>query len=125
MIGRYGVDSLSNALMVLWLLLAIINIFLNSLIVYVLELICCFFIFFRMFSRNTVKRRRENAVWYALSRKATGAFRHVAVRFRERKTTRFFKCPYCKAPIRMPRKIGRFRITCRKCQESFIKEFKK
>jgi len=124
MYGRYGTDSLNRFLTVLWLFFAILNAVLHSFLLYIFEFILCFFVFFRMLSRNFVKRRKENATYYQLSAKVKGAFRHFAVRIRERKTTRFFHCPHCKAPIRMPRKIGKFNIRCTKCGQTFQKEFK-
>lgn len=125
MMGRYGTDTLNRHLIVLWLVLAIVNAFLHSLVVYIGELILCFATFFRMLSKNVVKRQRENASYYRLMQKWKRSFRHIAVRFRERKTTRFFKCPSCSAPIRMPRKVGRFNIRCQKCGTTFTKEFKR
>ena len=125
MYGRYGNDSLNQFLIVLWLLEAFLNLFLNSLVLYFIGLILCIVVFYRMFSKNQVKRQRENAAWYRFSTNFKNKVRHFFVRFRDRKTTRFFHCPYCKAPIRMPRKIGKFNIVCRKCGKTFQKEFKK
>ncbi len=124
MYGRYGTDSFNRFLTVLWLIFAILNSFIHSLVLYIFEFILCFLVFFRMLSKNFVMRRKENATYYRLSTKVKGVIRHFAVRIRERKTTRFFSCPYCKAPIRMPRKIGKFNIRCTKCGQTFQKEFK-
>lgn len=124
MYGRYGTDALNRFLTVVWLFAAVFNSFLHSIIVYVFELILCFVIFFRMLSRNFVKRQKENNTYYRFSSRVKGIVRHFAVRIRERKTTRFFRCPYCKAPIRMPRKVGKFNIRCGKCQKTFQKEFR-
>ncbi len=125
MIGRYGTDTLNRHLVLLWCLLAIANIFLNSFVLYLIELFLSVFALYRTLSRNFVKRQRENAAYYRFLTKATKGFSHIFVRFRDRKTTRFFHCPNCGAPIKMPRKIGRFRIRCQKCGESFVKEFKR
>ncbi len=125
MYGRYGNDSLNQFLIGLWLFESIINLFFHSLILYTCGLILCAFVFFRMFSKNIVKRRRENAAWYEFSTKVKGSFRLLMVRVRDRKIARFFKCPKCNAPIRMPRKIGKFNIRCSKCGHTFQKEFKK
>lgn len=125
MYGRYGTDTLNRHLILIWLALAVLNMFLHSLIVYGLETALCFVTFFRMFSRNVVKRRAENAKYYRLTQKWSRSARHLSVRFRERKTARFFKCPHCKAPIRMPRKVGKFNVRCQKCGGTFQKEFKR
>lgn len=125
MLGRYGSDSLNQFLIAVWLVAAVLNLIFHSLIFYILELILCFFVFFRMLSKNHVKRQRENAIWYAFSMKWKKKLQHLLVRIRDRKTTSFFHCPHCKAPIRMPRKIGKFNIHCRRCDQNFIKEFKR
>ena len=125
MAGRYGTDSLNRGLTVIWRLLAIVNVFVHSLVIYVIELLFCFVVFFRMLSRNYGKRQRENAAWYGLTSGLRGAFRRFMIRRRDGKNFHFFHCPYCKAPIRMPRKIGRFNIRCNQCGKTFQKEFKK
>ena len=125
MYGRYGNDSLNQFLIVLWFAEAIVNIFLHSLILYLLGTVLCVIVIFRMFSKNIVKRRRENAAWYHFSQKMRSSYQLLKVRIRDRKIARFFKCPRCKAPIRMPRKIGKFNIRCTKCGHSFQKEFKR
>lgn len=125
MYGRYGNDSFNQFLIIVWLIEAFLNMFLNSLILYLLGFVLCVVVFYRMLSKNIVKRQKENADWYRLSQKWKGSFRRLTVRFRDRKTTRFFRCPYCKAPIRMPKRIGKFNIRCRQCGNTFQKEFKR
>ncbi len=125
MYGRYGNDSLNQFLIVVWLIEAVLNLFFGSIILYVLGLILCVVVFYRMLSKNIVKRQKENAEWYRFSQKCRGTFCRLKVRIRDRKTTRFFHCPHCKAPIRMPRKVGKFNIRCRQCGNTFQKEFKK
>ena len=123
--GRYGTDLLNRHLVLLWLVLAIVNLFARSLVLYCVELILCLVVFYRMLSRNIVRRRKESAAYYRLQQRFFGALRHLFVRIRDRKVARFFKCPHCGASIRMPRKVGRFRIRCQKCGGTFEKEFKK
>ena len=123
--GRYGTDSLNQALTYAWVALACVNLIFHSFGIYLVEMALCFWVLFRTFSRNPVKRRRENARWYEISTQWKNRFRHISVRFSQRKTTRFFRCPHCKAPMRMPRKIGRFQIRCTKCNGEFYKEFKR
>jgi len=125
MLGRYGTDSLNQFLTLFWLVLAVLNLIFRSVFLSLMELILCFSVFFRMLSKNIIKRQKENADWYRFSTKMKHKIRHLLVRFKERKTTRFFSCPHCKASIRMPRKIGRFQIRCQKCGNTFVKEFKK
>lgn len=125
MYGRYGNDSLNRFLIGVWFGEAIINLFFRSIFLYLLGTVLCIVVFYRMFSKNLVKRRRENAAWYEFSTKIKNSFHLWTVRIRDRKVARFFKCPQCKAPIRMPRKTGKFNIRCTKCGNVFQKEFKK
>lgn len=125
MYGRYGNDSLNHFLIFLWLIDTVLNLIFRSLVLYAFCVVLCVIVLFRMFSKNIVKRRRENAAWYEFTKKCQSNFRLLAVRIRDRKVARFFKCPKCKAPIRMPRRVGKFNVRCRKCGYTFQKEFKK
>lgn len=125
MYGRYGNDTLNHFLIFLWLIETVLNLFFRSLVLYFIGVILCVTVLFRMFSRNVVRRRRENAVWYELTKNTKANLRLLLVRIRDRKVAHFFKCPKCKAPIRMPKRIGKFNVRCRKCGHTFVKEFKK
>ena len=125
MAGRYGTDLLNRHLILVWFVLAIANLIIGSFLIYLLELMLSLVVFFRMLSRNFVKRQGENVAYYEWTKKIAFFFRHCSVRFRERKNYRFFRCPSCSAPIKMPRRAGRFQIRCQKCGHSFVKEFKK
>jgi len=35
---------------------------------------------------------------------------------------RYFSCPRCRQPVRVPRGKGKISITCPKCREKFIKK---
>ena len=124
MYGRYGTDSLNRFIISVWLIESILNLFLHSVILYLFGTFLCILVFFRMFSKNIVKRRRENALWYEFTVKLKKSFRLLTIRFRDRNVSHFFKCPKCKAPIRMPKKVGKFNIRCTKCGNVFQKEFK-
>ncbi len=124
MVGRYGMDLLGRFLIWVWLFEAVLNLFVQSMYLSFVGTILCLIIFYRMFSKNLVKRRRENAAWYAFSQKVKSELHRLRVRIRDRKKFHFFHCPNCKAPIRMPRINGKFNVRCQKCSHSFTKEFK-
>lgn len=125
MSGRYGSDSLNQFLIYLWLFEAVLNLVFHSAVLALVGFVLCIVVFYRMFSKNIVKRQKENAAYYRYSQKVKKSLNHIHVRFRDRKIARFFRCPHCGAPIRMPRKIGKFDINCPKCKNTFQKEFKK
>lgn len=124
MIGRYGTDSLNRGLLILWVVFLVVAVISGSVWLYIPQLILCFIIFFRMLSRNIVRRQRENHAYYGLMRKIGASWRRTMVRIRDRKTANFFRCPRCKADIRMPKQTGSFKIRCPKCGEEFTKTFR-
>ena len=124
MTGRYGSDALNRFLMILWIVLAVIGLIAATPWLYIPQAILCAVVFFRMLSKNVVRRRRENAVYCEWMRSLGLKWRHFTVRIRDRKVANFFRCPHCKAEIRMPKRSGRFQIRCPKCGQTFPKEFK-
>lgn len=120
MYGRYGTDTLGKVLVVVyfvWIIAyAIISLWVDSVIyslVYVLVTVALLtLIFGRMFSRNIEKRRREN-------QKFCGFFKLRRNKFRDRKTHVYYKCPRCKAMLRLPRAKGKHIVVCPRCQNRF------
>lgn len=124
MTGRYGSDALNRMLLLLWVLFLIVAFIVATPWLYLPQLILCTVIFYRMLSRNIVRRRKENAAYYDFMRGLGMRWRHMMIRLRDRKTVNFFRCPHCKTEIRMPKKQGRFNIRCPKCEKEFTKEFR-
>ena len=80
------------------------------------------FCVFRMFSRNLDKRRAENRRYVTLMEKKKTERRQAKVRFQNRKTYKYFKCPGCKAWLRLSRGKGVVTITCSRCKTSFTQK---
>ena len=122
MTGRYGVDEFSRFLNTTAMLSLVLSVlFNNGLSVFFLLLSFGSLIwnYIRMFSRNTYKRRAENNAYltirYNLTRKVSG----LKQRMQQKKYYRFYKCPKCGIPTRVPMGKGQIRITCPKCGEIF------
>jgi len=114
MLGRYGTDKLNIAILgtgvVCSLLVLFVRIPLLDLLLTVLSYGLMLWAIFRMLSRNTYKRYQENRKY---------------LRFIERikdREHRYFECPRCHQPVRVPRGKGKIAITCPKCREKFIKK---
>lgn len=122
MYGRYGQDNLNRFLFVLALILSIVSLFTRLAILNSLAMVLLFFSIFRMFSRNTEKRARENFAYLRITERFTRFFSHIKTRLRQRKVYRFYRCPTCKQELRVPKGKGRICIRCPKCQASFEKE---
>ena len=122
MAGRYGSDQLNNALLLLSLLLMVIEWITRwrwmGFFVLALLILC----YFRMFSRNIQARYAENQwflrKWWSISNR----LKNAGLRFRDRKTHRYFKCPQCKQRLRVPRGRGKINITCPHCHHQFIRK---
>lgn len=131
--GRNGADHLSMALLwtglICYLLGSILSsvqgIFIFPLLGMLLTLAgfaaYCFSIF-RIFSRNVDKRRAENRRYVTMAEKKRTERRQAKVRFQNRKTYKYFKCPGCKAWLRLPRGKGVATITCSRCHTSFTQK---
>lgn len=119
MTGRYGVDHLSNAMLVVSISILIINIFakiplLNSLVTVIIIIS-----YFRMFSKNINKRYQENMKFLQWWNPIRGKLNKTKIKIKQSKTHKFFKCPNCKQDIRIPKGKGRIKIRCPKCNEKF------
>ena len=127
--GRYGADSLYNALFVAELILLFIGTIFNilgrveramfavSIILYATAIVMLVFAMFRFFSRNIAKRQRENQAWL-----------NFKAKFRRKKKLRlppdtadhiFRACPRCKSTLRLPRQKGKHEVRCPRCGEKF------
>ncbi|MEG0919542.1 MAG: hypothetical protein RSA49_02000 [Anaerovoracaceae bacterium] len=119
MYGRYGVDQLYYATFILYLILLVLNLFLRSSIISILITLAIIWTFFRFLSRNIPARRKENEKFLNFWDKFAPDFKFMQMRMREFKTHAFHKCPYCSAVLRLPRKRGKFPVTCPKCNQKF------
>ena len=117
--GRNGIDQLSMAAMVAALVLNLVDGFLGAGIFAVLSLALYVWAIFRMLSRNTARRAEENrrftAWWYPTKTRVKQAWTRL-INMRKYK---YFRCPECKAYLRLPRGAGSGTITCSKCNHSF------
>ena len=95
MVGRYGHDSLNQAMAVTALVLMILGMFGPRLFSW-LAMALLVAVYFRMFSRNIPARSQENAKYY--------------------------RCPHCHQQLRVPRGRGKIEITCPKCHTEFVKK---
>ncbi|MBR0443536.1 MAG: hypothetical protein IIX15_04275 [Clostridia bacterium] len=119
MIGRNGADALSRALLMLYLVVFLVNLFVRSYIIYCLGYAIVIYSLFRMLSRNLPTRRRENAWYLRAEGKVRGFFKLQKNKWRDRKTHVFRKCPTCKSMLRLPRQKGKHTVLCPQCQHRF------
>ena len=118
MMGRYGMDQLNIAMMVLYLILYVVFLFTRLAILDILVLVLLFVTLFRMLSRNLDRRRAENARFLQLVRPICRRIKSCRIRMQDREH-RYFKCPNCGQQMRVPRGKGRITVHCRSCGATF------
>lgn len=119
MYGRYGADNLYRGLLLLYAILLILQIFLNSKIISVLIVLVFIWMIFRVLSKNHVARAKENQIYLKLMAPIKRYFSLLGAKFKDRKTKRYRTCPHCRATMRLPIKKGRHTVRCRKCGKEF------
>ena len=119
MMGRYGGDQFNNFILIVVAILMVVNIFVNSLIMYVLYMDLWIWSLCRMFSRKIYKRRAENERFLKIWNPIKNKFKLMKNKRRDRKTHVYKKCPECKAVLRLPKQKGKHTVRCPKCSERF------
>ncbi len=122
MYGRNGVDLFSRFLTYLALALLVLRLIIRGAVgnvMWYLAIAVLIYAYFRIFSRNLSKRRAENAKYYQYRTKVINGFQDWRDRRRQSRDFKFFRCPSCRAMLRVPRGKGRIRVTCRKCGTAF------
>ena len=139
MYGRNGTDSLNRFLMYVELVFFVLGIIFGMFtswgrVFYYLCIATIVVMYFRMFSKNIEKRRKENEAFFRIRYKVTEFFRERK-QGRSGKSSRrkkgseinydsmfkIYKCPTCGQKIRVPRGKGKILITCPKCKGEFVK----
>lgn len=118
MIGRYGSDQLNRALIVVYFILALVNILVDSLVLYTLTMVMLGYCLFRMLSRNYNARRKENALYLKKARPVLCWIQTKKCMMTD-KEHRYFRCPKCGQPLRVPRGRGAITVSCRNCGNRF------
>ncbi len=123
MAQRYGNDAFGTFLFCLYIFLSLLmSLFhIRSTLLSALTYVPCVLYLFRFFSRNLQKRRTENQQFLAVWRPFTDRIRKKIERIRKQKDYKYFKCPYCKSELRVPRGKGAIVVTCPKCRHTFDK----
>lgn len=114
MAGRYGTDRLNMVILTVGLVACLISMFIQvpqvNLLLTAISYALMIWAIFRSLSRNTYKRYQENR-----------KFSQLLDRVRDRQH-RYFECPKCRQPVRVPRGKGKISITCPRCREKFIRK---
>ena len=116
--GRYGPDPLFYLLFAIAAVLAIVNGFLRLFYLQIAVYAIIILAILRMMSRNVYARRKENDAVFGFLGKIKNRYdTHIQ---RKHDTTHVYrKCPRCKAVLRLPRKKGKHKTVCPRCNCDF------
>ena len=114
MAGRHGSDKLNLTILTVGLVICLVGVLIP---VAWVRMVCSLvsdalmiWALFRMLSRNIYKRYEENRRYLMLLDQ---------IRDRDHK---YFSCPKCHQPVRVPRGKGKISITCPRCKEKFVRK---
>ena len=123
--GRYGVDHLSIALVILSCTLSLFTpryhrgpaATLSALLSAALLVAALW----RTLSKNTSRRWAENqkflSFWIPLQTRITAFWNRLTDR-----SHRYFRCPSCGQTLRVPKGRGTIRITCPRCHQEIVRK---
>ena len=78
--------------------------------------------YWRILSKNKARRQRENQIFIRYYYPVYAVVKSYYRRLTRKRTHRFFKCKSCSLTLRIPKKTGHIRVTCPKCNHSFVKK---
>lgn len=120
MYGRYGMDHLSIALVVLGSVISSVLSFIRIPFLNLIGLIPLGFAAFRVLSKNIEKRTKENNAFIKFWIPWKNFFTQK-MRESQDKEHKYYKCPKCSQKLRVPRNMGKINITCPYCNKEFKK----
>lgn len=116
--GRYGEDELGRFLLGVYLVLFVVNLFVQSGLVSLIMNILVVYIIFRLFSKNYSARRKENNAYLRFASPWRRRFKLIKLQLKDREH-RYYICPKCKQICRVQRSNKKGVITCPKCYYQF------
>ena len=121
MYNKYGADQFGLTIFVAALICSVIAMFTRNGFFYILELALVIYGFFRMFSKNYVKRRIENDAYLRIVIVIKRSWKVFVNNLKDREH-KYFLCPHCHQMVRIPRGRGKVTITCPNCRREFEKK---
>ena len=122
MAGRYGADQLGMTMLWTALIMSLVGSLSGLGLLTLMADALILLAFYRMLSKNRLKRAQENANYLQRTQKLRRAVSEWVNRVKNSKKYRYFTCPKCKARLRVPRGVGNVTITCKRCGNRFDKK---
>ena len=119
---RYGGDELNRFIIFVGAVFALLSCIPVLWFLYIFALLSILYAAFRFFSKKRYKRQRERGWYIGVRETVLKKFRLIKNMWKNRKTTKYLKCASCKTIIKVPKGKEKIKITCPKCQNTFIKK---
>lgn len=118
MMTRHGFDAYTIFLLIIFFLIRTVVRITGFLPLAIPAYLLLLYAIFRFFSTDHTRRQVENGRFLALFQAAARWFRFRRTVHAD-KEHRYFKCPNCHQPLRVPRGKGKIQINCRACGAQF------
>lgn len=118
MYGRYArPDELYKFLFWLYFILLVVDLFVNNIVLMILELVIVFYLFFRILSKNIYKRSAENKRFIKFKNKLLKPFANIGRNIKDKDHV-YKKCRKCKTILKLPvpSERGIKHAKCPKCK---------
>jgi len=114
MYGRYGVDDLTKFIFYVYFILILINLFIKSYVLTILELFLIIIIIYRTLSKKIYKRSDENVKFMSIKNKFK-----LKSRPKDTDTHIYRRCHHCNRVLRLPipEKKGIKHVKCPDCHK--------
>ncbi|MBR6634135.1 MAG: hypothetical protein IKL41_00735 [Clostridia bacterium] len=116
MMGRYGPDELTAAIIISGCVFTFLSNFRPLRFMYFIGMLVMAVAIWRTLSKNIDARTRERLWFLRVIEKPKAEFKLLSNKIRDRKTHRYFKCKNCGASLRVPKGRGKISVTCPKCR---------
>lgn len=116
--GRYGGDELGRFLIVVYIVVAMINLFLESELISLFLLGLMIWNISRILSKKIYARRKENQIFLAKMQPFQRGIKIIKLNLKDR-NNRYYICPKCHQICRIPRTNKKGMITCPRCFHQF------
>lgn len=120
--GRYGIDGLFLPIVITSCVFTLLSSFRGLGLLRLLGTALLIYAVFRACSRNFTARQKELRGYLSVKNKISAEFRLRQRMYQERKLKKYFRCPVCKTWLCVPKGKGKLRISCRKCNHTFVRK---
>lgn len=119
--GRYGIDDFGRFLLIASMVVLLLSNFRIFRILYLVALLLLAYTWFRIMSKNILKRQQENQRYWTYRTKFTNRRKGTAANGQKQDLGYdYYRCRSCGQTVRVPKGKGTIKITCPKCGNSFV-----